>query len=263
MDKIRFGLIGGGEGSFIGPVHVRSALMDGCFELVCGAFSSDARRSVKAGKTYHVDPSRAYKSWQDMFDREKNLPPDQRMQAVVIATPNHLHFAQAKAALVAGFHVICDKPVTTSSQQAEELENLVEQSGLLFALTHTYSGYPMVKEVRQMVASGKLGAIRKLVVEYPQGWLSRPLETQGNKQAGWRLDPAQSGPGGCLGDIGVHAHHLAEYVLNDKVEWVSAHINTVVPGRTLDDDVVALLKFSGGCNGLLFASQVFLERTTI
>lgn len=256
MNKIRVGLIGGGEGSFIGSIHYRAALMDGCYELVCGAFSSDAQKCREAGERYHVSPERAYSSWEDMFDKENGLPADNRMEAVIIATPNHLHHPQAMAALEKGFHVICDKPVAVSLAQALEMERKVGDTGLLFALTYTYTGYAMIKEARHIVSEGRLGKIRKVVVEYPQGWLSEPVEHTGNKQAGWRLDPEFSGPGGCLGDIGVHAQNLAEYVSGLEITEIYAEITSFVSGRVLDDDVSVLLRFENGAKGLMYASQI-------
>jgi predicted dehydrogenase len=254
--KIKLGMIGGGEGSFIGAIHYKAAMLDGYYELVCGAFSSDAEKAVRSAAYYHVPAERAYKSWQQMFETEAALPADQRMEAVLIATPNHLHHPQAVMAVEKGFHVICDKPVTISLEQALDLEQKVLQSKLIFALTHTYTGYPMVKEARHMAASGKLGKIRKLVVEYPQGWLTTPLEKEGHKQASWRLDPRFSGPGGCLGDIGVHAENLAEYITGLSIEELCADITSFVPGRTLDDDASVLLRFNGGAKGILYASQI-------
>jgi len=256
MNKIRIGLIGGGEGSFIGSIHYRAALMDGCYELVCGAFSSDAQKCRQAGERYHISPERAYSSWEDMFDKENGLPADNRMEAVIIATPNHLHHPQAMAALEKGFHVICDKPAAVSLAQALEMERKVGETGLLFALTYTYTGYAMIKEARHLISEGRLGKIRKVVVEYPQGWLSEPVERTGNKQAGWRLNPECSGPGGCLGDIGVHAQNLAEYVSGLDIKEVYADITSFVSGRVLDDDVSVLLRFENGAKGLMYASQI-------
>ncbi len=254
--KIRTGLIGGGEGSFIGSIHYRAAMLDGYYELVCGAFSSIPEKSKRAGERYHVAPERAYSSWEKMFETEAAMPEDMRMEAVMITTPNHLHHPQAMAALDKGFHVICDKPATISLAQAEELEKKVGETGLVFVLTHTYTGYPMVKEAKHLIASGKLGTLRKLVVEYPQGWLSTPLERSDNKQAAWRSKPEYNGPGGCLGDIGVHAENLTEYITGLQIEALCADITSFVPGRRLDDDASVLLRFKGGAKGILYASQI-------
>lgn len=254
--KIKAGLIGGGEGSFIGAIHYRAANLDGYFALVCGAFSSDPQKSKKAAPDYHVDVSRAYGSWIEMFEKEAALPESERMEAVIITTPNHLHYPQAMMALEKGFHVICDKPVTISLEEALKLEEKVKQTGLIFALTHTYAGYPMVMEARDIATSGRLGKLRKLVVEYPQGWLSAPIENEGQKQAAWRTDPKFSGPGGCLGDIGIHASNLAEYITGLEIEEVCADITPFVEGRLLDDDVSVLIRYKGGAKGILFASQI-------
>ncbi len=254
--KIKAGLIGGGEGAFIGAIHYRAAMLDGYYELVCGAFSSDPQKSKRSAGFYHVPDNRAYGSWEEMFEKEAARPADERMEAVMITTPNHLHFPQAMKALDMGYHIICDKPVTISQDEALQLEKKVKETGLVFALTHTYTGYPMVKEAREIVASGKLGKIRKLVVEYPQGWLSTPLEQEGNKQASWRSDPRYNGPGGCLGDIGVHAENLAEYITGLEIDELCADITSFVPGRQLDDDASVLLRFKGGAKGVLYASQI-------
>jgi predicted dehydrogenase len=254
--KLKAGLIGGGEGAFIGSIHYRAAMLDGYYELVCGAFSSDPQKAKRSAAAYHVDDARAYGSWKEMFEKEASLPADQRMEVVMITTPNHLHFPQAMMALDMGFHVICDKPVTISQAEALELEKKVKATGLIFALTHTYTGYPMVMEAREIVMSGKLGKIRKLVVEYPQGWLSTPLEQEGQKQAAWRSDPKFNGPGGCMGDIGVHAENLAEYITGLPIDELCADITSFVPGRKLDDDASVLLRFKGGAKGVLYASQI-------
>ncbi len=254
--KIKTGLIGGGEGSFIGAVHYKAAMLDGYYKLVCGAFSSDPAKSLRSSGNYHVEPARAYGSWQEMFEKEAAMPASERMEVVIIATPNHLHFPQAMMALEKGFHVICDKPVTISLKQALELEKKVKETGKVFALTHTYTGYPMVKEAKHLVAMGKIGKIRKVVVEYPQGWLSTPLEKEGQKQASWRSEPEFNGPGGCLGDIGVHADNLVGFITELKIKELCADITSFVPGRKLDDDASVLLRFEGGAKGLLYASQV-------
>lgn len=254
--KIKMGLVGGGPGSFIGPVHYRAAIMDGGIELVCGAFDVDPEKSKAAADVYHVSSDRAYGTWQEMLDKESKLPEDQRMDMVSVTTPNHLHFPISAAALEKGFHVVCEKPVTISLDEAEKLAGIVDKTGLLFALTHTYTGYPMVKEAKYLVSKNQLGPIRKIVVEYPQGWLSTPLEKTGHQQASWRSDPKYNGPGGCLGDIGVHAENLAEYITGLQISELCADINSFVPGRALDDDAAVLLRFEGGARGVLWATQI-------
>lgn len=254
--KIRYGMIGGGEGSFIGAVHRKAAALDSRFELVCGALSSDADKAKRSGITLGLDPRRCYGSYADMIASELSLPEGERMQAVSIVTPNHVHFAPAMMALEHGFHVIIDKPIAFSLEEAETLHAKVQETGLVLALTHTYTGYPMVKEARHRIAQGKLGRIRKIYVEYPQGWLSTFLEADGNKQADWRTDPSKSGAGGATGDIGTHAANLAEYVSGLEITSICADINIVVEGRKLDDDAAALLKFNNGASGCLIATQV-------
>ncbi|GAA4304465.1 Gfo/Idh/MocA family oxidoreductase [Compostibacter hankyongensis] len=254
--KLRMGMVGGGKGAFIGAVHRIAANIDGQIELVAGAFSSNPARSKETGEELYLSPERVYGSYEEMIRREKELPEGERIDFVSIVTPNHLHFGPAKLALENGFHVVLDKPMTFSLAEALELQQVVERTGLLLCLTHTYTGYPMVKEARQRVASGALGKIRKIYVEYPQGWLSAPLEASGNKQAGWRTDPARSGIAGSMGDIGTHAANLAEYVSGLKITRLCADINIVVPGRQLDDDGGVLLKFDNGASGVLMASQI-------
>lgn len=254
--KIKMGLVGGGPGSFIGPVHFRAAMMDGHIELVCGAFDADPQKSKDAAGIYHVSPERAYGTWEEMLEKENRLSSDQRMDMVAITTPNHLHFPVSMAALEKGFHVVCEKPVTISHDEAVKLAEKVDTTGLLFALTHTYTGYPMVKEAKYLISRNKLGTIRKIVVEYPQGWLSTPLEKTGNQQAAWRSRPEYNGPGGCLGDIGVHAENLAEYITGLQISELCADINSFVPGRALDDDASVLLRFEGGARGVLWATQI-------
>lgn len=255
-EKIKAGLIGGGEGAFIGAVHYRAAMLDGYYHLVCGAFSSNPEKSKRSAGYYHVNEKNAYSSWEKMFETEAQKPVDERMEVVMITTPNHLHFPQAMMALEKGFHVICDKPATISLEQAIQLEEKVKETGKVFALTHTYTGYPMVKEARNIVESGKLGKLRKLVVAYPQGWLSTPVEQTGQKQASWRAKPEFNGPGGCLGDIGVHADNLAGYITGLEIKELCADITSFVPGRELDDDASVLLRFEGGAKGVLYASQI-------
>ena len=254
--KIRMGMIGGGSGAFIGAIHRIAALMDGHIELVCGAFSSDAGKSKTSGKEWYLPDERIYGSYHEMFEKESKLPENERMDAVIIVTPNHLHFDPAKLALENGFHVVCDKPLAFSTQEAIELQKIVEKSGLVFALTHTYTGYPMVKQARRMLRSREFGNIRKVVVEYPQGWLSTALEATGNKQASWRTDPKRSGIAGSVGDIGTHAGNLAEYITGLKITELSADVSIYVPGRLLDDDANVLLHFEKGAKGIMHCSQI-------
>jgi predicted dehydrogenase len=249
-------MIGGGQGAFIGAVHRLAAALDGQYDLVAGAFSSNPETSKASGQLLGLSADRVYGSYQELIEREKQLPESERVQVVSIVTPNHLHFAPAKLALENGFHVILDKPMTFSLAEAKELQAVVEASGCRFCLTHTYTGYPMVKEARQLVASGELGTIRKVYVEYPQGWLSAFEEGTDNKQAAWRTDPTKSGLAGAMGDIGTHAFNLLEYVSGLAVTQLCADINTVVPGRQLDDDGAVLLRLSGGASGVLVATQV-------
>jgi len=249
-------MIGGGQGAFIGAVHRIAACMDDEYELVCGAFSSDADRAKASGLQLGLSEHRVYTSYHELFEKESQLPLDERVQVISIVTPNHLHFEPAKMALENGFHVILDKPMTFSLAEAKELEKTVKASGNRFCLTHTYTGYPMVKEAKQLVKAGKLGQIRKVYVEYPQGWLSTFLEGENQKQALWRADPSKSGIAGAMGDIGTHAFNLCEYVSGLQVTKLSADINIVVQGRKLDDDGAALLKFNNGASGVLMASQI-------
>lgn len=254
--KLRMGMVGGGRGAFIGAVHRMAAALDGEIELVCGAFSSDPEKSKASGADLGLPPERCYGSFREMILKEKRMRPDRRMHFVSIVTPNHVHFAPAKMALENGFHVICDKPVTYSLKEAQNLEKIVAKTEMVFALTHNYTGYPMVKQARQMIRHGELGAIRKVVVEYPQGWLSTHLEASGQKQAAWRTDPGKSGIAGAMGDIGTHAENLAEYITGLKIKQLCADITTFVPGRLLDDDGNVLLRFEGGAKGILHASQI-------
>lgn len=250
------GMVGGGIGAFIGSVHRMAAVLDGEIELVCGAFSSSAEKSKASGEALYLPADRVYNSFEEMIQQEKELPEGERMDFVSIVTPNHMHFAPAVMALENGFHVMCDKPVTLNLQQAKELKAVIERTGLLFGLTHNYTGYPMVKEAREIVRSGKLGKIRKVIVEYPQGWLAQLLEATGNKQADWRTDPARSGAAGCMGDIGTHAENLAEYITGQKITELCADLTTFVEGRRLEDDGNVLLHFDGGAKGVLHASQI-------
>jgi predicted dehydrogenase len=256
MRKIRMGMVGGGEGAFIGAVHRMAAALDGQIELVCGAFSSDAAKSKRSGAALFLPENRVYSSFEEMILKEKKLPAAKRMDFVSIVTPNHVHFAPAKMALKNGFHVVCDKPLSFNLKEALELEKLVEKSGLLFTLTHNYTGYPMVKQAKAMVKRGDFGKIRKIIVEYPQGWLSTYLENTEQKQAAWRTDPTKSGIVGAMGDIGTHAENLAEYITGLKITSLYADLTTFVDGRLLDDDGSVLLKFEGGAKGVLLASQI-------
>lgn len=253
--KIRMGMVGGGQGAFIGAVHRMAANLDGQIELVCGAFSSDPIKSAQSGADLFLASSRCYATYQQMMVEEAKLPAEQRMQFVVIVTPNHMHFPVAKAALEAGFHVLSDKPATFDLNQALALAEIVKRSGRLYGLTHTYNGYPLIKQAKHLIASGALGNITKVVVEYSQGWLANK-DNDGGKQAAWRIDPKQAGISCCMGDIGVHAANLAEYVTQAKISEMCADLGAVVPGRLLDDDGSILLRFDNGARGVLLASQI-------
>ena len=250
------GMIGGGKNAFIGAVHRIAANMDGLIELVCGAFSSHPDNARESGRQLYLPEDRTYLSFEDMLEKESRLPEGVRMDFVSIVTPNHLHFAPAMLALEKGFPVVLDKPMTFTLEQALQLKKKVDETGLPFCLTHTYAGYPMVKQARQMVKEGAFGKIRKVYVEYPQGWLSRLSEKDGSKQAEWRTDPARSGKSGAMGDIGTHAAHLAEYISGLHINELSADLSIMVEGRALDDDGNVLLRFDNGATGVLFASQV-------
>ncbi|OLB39627.1 MAG: oxidoreductase [Acidobacteria bacterium 13_2_20CM_57_17] len=252
--RLRLGMVGGGPGAFIGAVHRIAARMDDRFELVAGALSSNPERSRAAALEMHIAPERAYGSFAEMAAAEAKRP--DRIDAVSIVTPNHLHFGPAKAFLEAGIHVICDKPLTTTVEDAVALAGIVKKSGLIFGLTHNYTGYPLVRQAREMVEAGELGRLRVGQVEYAQDWLTTPVEATGNKQAVWRTDPAQSGPAGSLGDIGTHAYNIACFVTGLRCEQVAAEVSIFVPGRRLDDNVQTLLRFEGGARGMLWASQV-------
>lgn len=249
-------MVGGGRGAFIGAVHRMAAALDGQIDLVCGAFSSSPEKSRASGADFYLDESRVYGSFQEMIEKETALPADVRMDVVSIVTPNHMHYGPAKMALQHGFHVVCDKPLCFSMDEALELEKLVKTSGLIFALTHNYTGYPMVKQAREMIRHGELGTIRKVVVAYPQGWLSTKLESTDQKQAAWRTDPTKSGKAGAMGDIGTHAENLAEYITGLQISELCADISTLVDGRQLDDDGNVLLRFDNGAKGILYASQI-------
>jgi predicted dehydrogenase len=254
--KLKLGMVGGGKDAFIGAVHRIASRMDGLYEIVCGAFSSDARKSAETGVELGLAASRVYGSYKEMFEKENMLPENERMEIVSIVTPNHLHFEPAKLAMESGFDVILDKPITFSLEEAKQLKEIINNTGRLFCLTHTYTGYPMVKEARQQVMSGRFGKIRKVYVEYPQGWLSTFLESTSQKQAAWRTDPARSGIAGSMGDIGTHAFNLAEYVSGLSTTSICAGLNAVVEGRLLDDDGAVLLQFNNGATGVLMATQV-------
>ena len=254
--KIRYGMVGGGRGAFIGAVHRIAAAIDQQIELVCGAFSSDPERSKASGADLFLPAGRCYGTFQEMIKAEAKLPEGERMDFVSIVTPNHMHFPPAKMALESGFHVLSDKPATLNLAEAKKLADLVKKTGQLYGLTHNYTGYPLVKEARELIATGKLGKIRKVVVEYPQGWLATRIEASGQKQAAWRTDPKRSGAAGCIGDIGTHAENLAEYITGLKIEELAADLTSFVKGRKLDDDGNVLLRFKGGAKGVLHSSQI-------
>lgn len=250
---LRMGMVGGGQGAFIGEVHRLAARLDGKIELVCGAFSRDEKNCKATGASLGLQSSRCYADFQNMMNAEAALPESERMEFVSIVTPNHVHFPVAKAALEAGFHVLSDKPATLNLEEARELIAIVRKSSRSYGLTHTYLGYPMVAEAKRLVEAGAIGKVRKVFVEYIQGWLATNVE---NKQAEWRTDPARSGGSGCMGDIGTHAHNLAEYVTQKKMTHVAADLSTFVEGRRLDDDGSALFRMEDGVKGTLSASQI-------
>lgn len=253
--KLKIGLIGGGPGSFIGAIHLNGAMMDGMYELAAGAFSSTPEKSKQRGEELMLDPDRVYANYDEMFTKELELPESERIDVVVIVTPNNVHFDPAAKALKYGFHVALDKPLTLNYTEAKELYHIVNASKKRFLLTHTYSGYPMIKQAKQMIAEGQIGKVRKVYVEYPQGWLWKLLESENNKQAEWRTDPKRNGLAGCMGDIGTHAFHLAEYVSGEKVAAICADLYIKVEGRPIDDDGVVLMRFENGASGVLMASQ--------
>ena len=252
--KLRLGMVGGGRGAFIGAVHRMASRLDGRYQLVAGALSSDPRRARASGRDLGIARDRCYASYQEMAQKESRR--EDGIDAVAIVTPNNVHFKPAKIFLEAGIHVILDKPLTTTLQEAIALEKIVRKSRLIFGLTHTYTGYPMVRQAREMILGGALGQVRLVEVEYPQDWLAVPLEKSGNKQAQWRTDPKRSGPAGALGDIGSHAYNMACFVTGLQCEAVAADVHTFVPGRKLDDNIHVLLRFKGGAKGMLWASQV-------
>ena len=254
--KLRMGMIGGGLDAFIGAIHRMAAGIDGLIELSCGALSADPNIAIESGKKLMLPVNRTYTSYQEMIQQESQLPAEERMDFVTIVTPNFVHFAPAMMALEHGFHVVIEKPITFTLDEAKQLQQKAKEKGLLLCLTHTYSGYPMVKQARAMFKDGVFGNIRKIWVEYPQGWLSQLSEREGNAQAAWRTDPTKSGKAGCMGDIGTHAAHLAEYISGLQITHLCADLNIMVPGRALDDDGNVLLKFNNGAAGVLMASQV-------
>ncbi len=254
--KLRMGMVGGGQGAFIGGIHRMAAALDGQVELVAGAFSRDWANTQTTGRQLYLDPSRLYHTAADMAAAEAKRSVPDRIDFVSIVTPNDAHFEPAKAFLESGIHVICDKPLALTLEQAEELARIVERTGCVFALTHNYTGYPLVRHARHLFRSGEMGVVRKVIVEYLQDWLMEPLEKQGSKQASWRTNPAESGIGGAVGDIGTHALNLVEYVTGDRVTGVCADLTTFLPDRKLDEDVNALLRFQSGGKGVLTVSQV-------
>jgi predicted dehydrogenase len=254
--KLKYGMVGGGPGAFIGGVHRMVAALDQKIELVAGAFSSTPEKSKQQGAELLLDAKRVYGTFHEMAEKEAKLPEGERVDFVSIVTPNHMHFAPAKAFLEAGFHVVCDKPMTTTVEEAEELCRLVAKHKAVFALTHNYTGYPLVKQARAFVKQGKLGKVRKIVVEYPQGWLATPVDAEGMKQAVWRTDPARAGVSSCMGDLGSHAENLARYITGLEIEELCADMTTFVPGRRLEDDANVLIHYRGGARGILYASQI-------
>ncbi|MXW65242.1 MAG: Gfo/Idh/MocA family oxidoreductase [Bacteroidetes bacterium SB0662_bin_6] len=254
--KLRYGMVGGGPGAFVGKIHRKAAALDGFTTLAAGVFSTDPAKSRQHGEALHLDPARLYDSFEEMAEREAALPEDERIDFVSIVTPNFLHFPIAKAFIERGVHVVCEKPMTTTLEDAEELCRLVAAHDVVFALTHNYTGYPMVKQARAMVQNGELGEIHKVVVEYPQGWLATKLEDAGNKQAEWRTDSLRAGVSLSVGDIGSHAENLARYITGLEMESLCADIHTFVPGRTLEDDASMLIRYQGGARGVLHCSQI-------
>ncbi len=254
--KLRMGMVGGGKDAFIGAIHRFAANMDGLIEVAAGALSINPEIAVDSGKSLFLPADRTYLTYDEMISKEAALPADKRIDFVTIVTPNFAHFAPAMMALDHGFHVVIEKPIAFTLDEAIQLKKKVEETGLILCLTHTYSGYPMVKQAKAMVGDGVLGKIRKVWVEYPQGWLSKLSEREGNAQAAWRTDPKKSGKAGCMGDIGTHAAHLSEYITGAKITHICADLNALVPGRMLDDDGGVLLKFDNGAAGVLMASQV-------
>ena len=254
--KIKYGMVGGGPDAFFGAVHRKAAAMDGEIELVAGAFSSSPEKSKAQGEALMLNPKRVYGSYQKMAEAEAALPEEERIDFVAIVTPNNTHHPIAKVFLEAGMNVICDKPMTTTVEEAEELCKITKAKDAVFAVTYTYTGYPMVKQAKEMVRNGELGEIRKVVVEYPQGWLATALEAEGNKQAVWRTDPKQAGISSCMGDLGTHVENLSNYITELEIEELLADLNIFVPGRKLDDDGNVLVHYDNGAHGILYASQI-------
>ena len=258
--KLKMGMVGGGRDAFIGGVHRMAARLDGEIELVAGAFSSDPEKAKRSGEDLSLESGRVYRDYQTMVETEARLPVGKRIDFVSIVTPNHLHFPIAKLFLEAGFNVVCDKPMTFDLGEALALRDLVKKSGKIFALTHNYTGYPMAKEARELVQRGALGTILKVVAQYPQGWLLRPIDAEGQKQAVWRTNPEQAGASACVADIGTHAENLARYITSLRIEELCADFTTFVEGRRLEDDASLLLRYKGGARGVLCASQIWLVR---
>ncbi len=254
--KLRMGMVGGGIGAFIGPVHRMAATLDGEAELVAGAFSSDAKKSKASGEALFLDPKRVYASWQEMAKAEAKLPEGERIDFVSIVVPNFGHYEIAKTFLEAGFHVVCDKPATFSLAEAKKLKKIVEKSGKLFVLTHNYTGYPMVKQARDVVRSGRLGKLLKVVVEYPQGWMAALVNAPENAIGAWRMDPKRAGVSCCMGDIGTHAENLVRYITGLEIDEMCADLTAFVPGNKLEDDGNVLIHYKGGARGVLYASQI-------
>jgi predicted dehydrogenase len=254
--KLKMGMVGGGPGAFIGEVHRKASRMDGQIELVAGAFDIDPEKSKQMGQQLYLDPRRTYGTYKEMIDAELSLPEGERIDFVSVTTPNNWHFPIARDFLKAGFHIMCEKPMTFNVQEARQLQKLVQKTGKVFGLMHNYTGYPMVKLARDLVRGGDLGDIRKIVVQYPQGWLATALEKTGHMQASWRTDPKQSGGAGCMGDIGTHAENLSEYITGLKITQLCADLTIFVKGRLLDDDGNCLLRFNNGARGILHASQI-------
>ena len=256
MRRLRMGMVGGGQGAFIGGVHRKAAALDGRIDFVAGALSSTPEKAVASGRELGLTEDRTYASWEEMLERELARPEGERIDFVSIVTPNHVHYPVARAFAEAGIHVVCDKPLVHTSEQARDLMDVVARSGVVFAVTYNYTGYPMVRHARDMIRRGDLGEIRKVIVEYNQGWLATQLEGSGNKQADWRTDPTRSGIAGAIGDIGSHAENLVATVTGLELDAVCADVTTFVPGRKLDDDANMLLRFTNGARGLLWCSQV-------
>jgi len=254
--KLRMGMVGGGSGAFIGAVHRKAALMDGEISFTAGALSSTKEKALASGRNLGLPDDRSYASWEEMLEAESNLSPEERVDFVSVVTPNHFHFPVAHAFAEAGFNVVCDKPMVLDSGQAQKLVETVERTGVVFCVTYNYTGYPMVKQARHMVRGGELGEIRKVIVEYSQGWLATRLEDSGNKQAGWRTDPDKSGIAGAVGDIGSHAENLVSTVTGLEIEAICADLTTFVPGRRLDDDANLLIRYRGGARGVMISSQI-------